>query len=260
LERIESGRHLRNTSIQSLDELNKARAEQSKWPAYNTELLQRIFDNESIAGEYNRFYGAVFGGNPTLSTEIDEFHEGLDDSINRLEAIYGRLELIPDVTTIKSAHSPLQAPSLSREVFVVHGHDLEARLEVARFLEHIDLRPIILEEQARGGRTIIEQIERHANVGFAVVLLTGDDVGAAKDKREELKFQARQNVILDLGYFLAKLGREKVCALHKGDIELTSDYHGVLYVKLDDGRGWRLELAREIKAAGIDVDLNKAFS
>jgi predicted nucleotide-binding protein len=94
-------------------------------------------------------------------------------------------------------------------------------------------------------------------VSYAVVLLTPDDIGASKNKPEELKPRARQNVIFELGYFAAKLGRQKVCALYKGNIEIPSDYHGVAYVSMDSV-DWKMRLATEIKQV-IPVDLNKAF-
>jgi hypothetical protein len=141
-------------------------------------------------------------------------------------------------------------------VFVVHGHD-EARERVARLLERLGLKPIILHEQPDQGRTIIEKFESHAAVGFAVVLLTPDDVGSAAFEPQALKPRARQNVIFELGFFVAALGRRRVCALYKGDVELPTDYTGVVYTPMDPADGWQLKLARELKHAGLDVDLNR---
>lgn len=142
----------------------------------------------------------------------------------------------------------------------MHGHDDGLRETVARFLDQLGLVPIILHEQPSEGRALLAKMEAHADVGFAVVLLTPDDVGAKKptERREpELKPRARQNVVLELGFFLGRLGSGNVCAILKGDLEPPSDYDGVVYVPFDGG-GWKLQLAREIKAAGIDVDMNKA--
>lgn len=147
--------------------------------------------------------------------------------------------------------------TVSNRVFVVHGHDEGAREAVARFLERLGLVAVILHEQASGGMTVMEKIEKHGDVAFAVVLLTPDDEGRAKGG-EDLRPRARQNVLLELGYFLARLGRERVCALKRGEVEIPSDYLGVVWTNMDQGGGWRLELARELKASGFDVDLNKA--
>lgn len=144
----------------------------------------------------------------------------------------------------------------SNKVFIVHGHDGEARETVARFLDKMGLQPIILHEQANQGRTVIEKVEAHGDVGFAVVLLTPDDIGCAKGGKPEPR--ARQNVLLELGYFIGRLSRAKVCALKRGELEIPSDFAGAVWEKMDNGNGWKLALARELKAAGYDVDLNKA--
>jgi predicted nucleotide-binding protein len=120
------------------------------------------------------------------------------------------------------------------------------------------VKPIILCEQASRGTTLIEKLERYGDVSFVVVLLTPDDEGRLADVGAELKSRARQNVILELGYFVGRLGRQAVCALYKPHIELPSDWDGVTWVSLDDRGAWRLELARELKSAGFRVDLNAA--
>lgn len=145
------------------------------------------------------------------------------------------------------------------KVFVVHGHDEATKEKVARFLEKLKLEAVILHEQPNKGRTVIEKFTDYADVSFAVVLMTGDDVGGVKGTPpKELTPRARQNVVLELGYFLARLGRGHVCALFEPGVEIPSDYSGVLYLPLDDAGAWKLQLAREVKAAGIQVDLNDA--
>jgi predicted nucleotide-binding protein len=148
---------------------------------------------------------------------------------------------------------------LNKNVFVVHGHDDGTKDSVARFLEKLNLRPIILHEQPNEGMTIIEKFEYHSKAGFAVVLLTSDDIGYARNKPKEKKPRARQNVIFELGYFIGALGRNKVCALYKDGVEIPTDYQGILYVPVDSGGNWRLQLAKEIKKAGMAIDLNKAL-
>ena len=110
---------------------------------------------------------------------------------------------------------------------------------------------------ASGGGTIIEKLERCSDVDFAVVLLTPDDVGAVATSKEQLNSRARQNVILELGYFIGKIGRTHVCVLLKGDIELPSDMLGVVYVSMNDVDGWHLRLGKELRSAGFEIDMNK---
>ncbi|KVN69470.1 hypothetical protein WT15_30835 [Burkholderia stagnalis] len=147
---------------------------------------------------------------------------------------------------------------LSNKVFIVHGHDDGARETVARFLEKIGFEAIILHEQASRNRTVIEKIEAYHDVDFAVVLLTPDDVGRSV-KEEQLKPRARQNVLLELGYFMGRLGRDKVCALKRGDVDIPSDFAGVVWVTMDSGNGWKQSLGQELEAAGHNVDWNKVM-
>ena len=145
----------------------------------------------------------------------------------------------------------------TNEIFVVHGRDEGSKEIVSRLLTKLGLQPVILHEQPNQGRTIIEKFEQYAQVGFAVVLLTPDDTGAPQDQSAGPQPRARQNVILELGFFLGKLGRDRTCALRKEDVEIPSDYHGVLYIPMDDQGAWKMKLVRELKGAGLDVDANR---
>jgi predicted nucleotide-binding protein len=150
---------------------------------------------------------------------------------------------------------PVAAPK-SRKVFVVHGHDTEAKETAARFLGNLQLEPIILHEQPSSGRTLIEKFEVYSgDIAFAVVLLTPDDVGCSASNPDDLQKRARQNVILELGYFMGRLGRARVCALYKGGLELPSDYQGVLYIEMDAGGAWKPKLAQELVDAKLPIDL-----
>ncbi len=148
----------------------------------------------------------------------------------------------------------------SKEVFVVHGHDEAIREKVARFLEKLGLTPIILHEKANRGRTIIEKFTEHSNVAFAVVLLTPDDFGRQKNATpSDDSPRARQNVIFELGYFMGKLGRDRVAALHSPGVEILSDFSGVAYIPIEPSDAWQLLLARELSAAGLPIDMNDAL-
>ena len=146
----------------------------------------------------------------------------------------------------------------SQKVFTVHGHDEVAKYAVARFIERLDLEAIILDEQSGGLQAIIDKFEEQAaDIVFAIILLTPDDVGAAKAEKDVLQPRARQNVILELGYFIAKLERNQICLLYKEGVELPSDIRGLVYVLMDDHDGWQLKLAREMKYANLPIDANK---
>jgi len=144
------------------------------------------------------------------------------------------------------------------DVFIVHGHDNEAKQEVARFIEKLDLNAIILHEQPNKGRTVIEKLVEESNTaGFAIILLTPDDIGYVKGEKQQEEFRSRQNVVLELGYFVGKIGRGKICILLKGSTTIPSDFNGVLYIPMDDLGRWKLDLAKELSESGFQVDFGK---
>lgn len=117
------------------------------------------------------------------------------------------------------------------------------------------MNPIILHEQPSSGKTIIEKIEEHSNVGFGLVLYTACDIGANKNQKDNLKNRARQNVVFEHGYLMGKIGRNNVCALLKGEIEIPNDISGIVYVNMDEEDAWNLKIARELKRAGYAINL-----
>jgi predicted nucleotide-binding protein len=254
--RIEMGRELRARRFSSPQKFQVANGERAKWEEYNADMLASMFTNTSISEEYSHWYIAAPGPKP-FAEAVQEYYEELTDKIGRLESIRDRLELYAEPTEIKKPPRIDTVATSTRRVFVVHGRDEAAKQAVARMLEKLELKPTILHEQAGRGQTIIEKFEAHADVAFAVVLLTPDDAGYPRDEPDKAQPRARQNVVLELGYFLGLLGRNRVCALKRDEVELPSDYLGVEYVSMDGAGAWRYMLADEIKAAGIDVDLNK---
>jgi predicted nucleotide-binding protein len=150
-----------------------------------------------------------------------------------------------------------QEPKIN-SVFLIHGHDEGTKEKVARFLEKLDIDVIILHEQVNKGMTVIEKFEEYAaRAGFAVALFTPDDIGSPLASEDKKQPRARQNVVLEMGYFVGRLGRDKVCVLYKGAVELPSDILGVVYSQIEDSDGWKLTLAKELKAAGYPIDMNK---
>lgn len=166
----------------------------------------------------------------------------------------------PIAEAVHEALRPTPQPTVAERprIFVVHGRDATLKAEVALFLARIGLDPIILHEQVNQGRTIIEKFGDLADtVAFAVVLLTPDDVGGLPN--EELQPRARQNVWLELGYFIGKLGRDRVCALKVGNVEMASDVLGLLYVSADSTQ-WKMDLAKELQAAGVPFDAARVLT
>ena len=258
---------LQNSQLQTFERPLKKLAKllrQSDLEIYNNELTQGL-DLEAFIAESETLgltllliekLAADPGYAKTFSHHF--FFSG-KKIIAGIHALTGQL-IIPFVRDYKSyiqsrgSTDAVLRPPLSRKVFIVHGHDDGAREMVARFLERIGLEAIILHEQANQGRTVIEKVVAHGNVGFAVVLLTPDDEGCAKGGEPEPR--ARQNVLLELGYFIGRLGRDKVCALKRGKLEIPSDFAGVVWETMDTSGGWKQSLARELEAAGHTIDWN----
>lgn len=145
----------------------------------------------------------------------------------------------------------------NKKIFVVYGHDDIARTQLEALLRRWDLEPIILDQQASGGQTIIEKLEEYSQeVGYAIVLATPDDDGKSKSEKD-YKSRVRQNVVLELGMFLAKLGREKVAILLKEDkeFEKPSDIHGLIYIPFDKKVDEvAINLIRELSKQGYNID------
>jgi len=229
--------------------------------------LVSVFGHDTV--EYRRYSSATKLDNGSIYIDRDSSNnvrearqfveEGKVRAIQVLKSGINWLrDEISDVDESKSVLAPSPAAvTLSRKIFIVHGHDEGARQTIARFIERIGFEPVILSEQANQGRTIIEKIEAHHDVGFAVVLLTPDDIGGKTI--DLLRPRARQNVLLELGYFIARLGRGRVCTLAKGALEIPTDFAGVVWEPLDDGGAWKQALARELVATGYAIDWNKVM-
>ncbi len=231
-----------------------------KWTANVHSAIYYIFGADSP--QYSRLPSGYTITPNGIRNYLNSMVAVVDSSLNDVKHFWDD-ETSPTHPIDPSDNSALDSKQVeirtgSDKVFVIHGHDEAARESVARFLENLELEPIILHERSNKGRTIIEKFEQLAEVGFVVALLTPDDVGAPKREKKNLQPRARQNVIFEFGYFIGKLGRKRVCALLKGKVEKPSDFDGVLYIPLDDSGGWRMKLIKELQSAGLHIDANKA--
>lgn len=213
---------------------------------------------------YHEWYNATLLYLNNLLNEDEDFvkFKNLDNSgngyslQNNYHEILGINNLLLKKSLLIQNKDNMIKTEVNKKVFIVHGHDDAMRLDVTRFIEHLNLKPIILSEQPNNGQTIIEKFESNSDVGYAIILLSPCDKGWSKDS-EQPKPRARQNVIMELGFFIGKLGRANVCALKNGDIELPSDVLGVSYIDYSskDG-GWKMNVAKELKESGYDIDMN----
>ncbi len=224
-------------------------------------LIKNISGEDS--SDYKDFRSIWFhvGYHPADNdSRIKKWNDGKQQIINLIDTMLEELSLFGKQSEeIKSKKEV--STGMSKKVFIVHGHDDTAKISLARFLEKLKLEPIILHEQPNNGKTIIEKFEKHAAAScFAIVLLTPDDIGYPQKKKDDAKPRARQNVIFELGYFCGALERKNVSVLYKEGVEIPNDYLGVIYTPMDNRGAWQLDLAKEMKEAGLQFDMNKAFA
>lgn len=239
------------------DEAHEAHNRFVNWVNSVSDLLRRTYPHTSIAAEWTSlpYSNLIKGG--VWSRDRDDWPPFRDVVMGRI-AWLGKL--LAAESQSASQTQPATLKTLSNRVFIVHGHNDALKDATARYLTQLRLEPVILHEQPNKGRTIIEKFVDYADVGFAVVLMTADDQGGTKDcDRAANRPRARQNVILELGYFLGKLDRARVCAIYDSGVEIPTDYSGVIWIEHDSKGAWRLQLAKEIKAAGIKIDMNDAI-
>ena len=256
MERIQKARD----AIPELRQVDSNSQQFGKWYRDTQIAIENTFGNESrhIEDFNNVRYSLMVVSTSTTDQEfLDAYLRGLDSANAILESMLGEIEEYwEDDVNVSTPPSPeeISRPDTNK-VFVIHGRDTGTRDMVARFLERLKLKPVILSEQSNEGLTIIEKFEKHSEVGFAVALLTPDDTGSIEGGEKQPR--ARQNVIFELGFFIGCIGRKRVCALTKGEVEIPSDYSGVVYISLNDSGGWKFQLCKELKDAGYDIDANR---
>lgn len=202
----------------------------------------------------------------TVTPHVDPDKRSDIDKYNFAQQQYKILNILSAIREDMTLASPTQNTlseqvRVSSRIFIVHGHDEAMKQSVARFIEKIGLEAIILHEQANAGMTIIEKFENYADVGYAIVLLSPDDMAYHQTETpDDAKPRARQNVVFELGFFIGRLGRDRTFALMKDNVEIPSDISGVVYTPYDGADGaWRTKLVRELKALGYDIDANALF-
>jgi predicted nucleotide-binding protein with TIR-like domain len=220
-DRIEKGRELRAQQVNSVEQFEILESEFSKWSAFNTELLKRMFTSDQFAKEYSSWSGPLMMDMqpPSMGQRIADLFKEIDVELHKLDSIKERLELIPVAVVNELPEASRTPESLSRsrrtnKVFVVHGRDDAAKTALEVFLRELGLDPIVLHRQADEGQTVIEKFERNSNVGYAFILLTPDEVAylaeeeTKPDAERKKEKRARPNVIFEFGYWSAPLQLE----------------------------------------------------
>ena len=237
-----------------------------QWKASVRAVMERALGTDaSVLRDFNdvRYHIGVYTGAPgEAEADAEYFAAQVDSALAYINAAVYELNLTEGdpVQAIESSQ-PAKPSEQPATVFLVHGHDDAAKHEVARFIHDVTGQsPVILDEKPSEGRTIVEKFEKHAAASsYAVVLLTPDDVGrVAGAPPDNESGRARQNVVFELGYFFGRLGRGNVCVLNAG-VEKPSDVDGLVYISYPNSN-WKLQLAKELQAAEIQIDSSRLLA
>lgn len=250
-ELIEKTVNIDTSILNELSEIEKLAEDYSQKRAkkYTTELLKISFSKWQKAMQ--EFLLKHFGKddqNYKLVKQFttDKFTSTLSDYFDKFQPTFTEICFQMRNGDNNSTYVINTIPK-TKKVFIVHGHDEEMKQKVHDYMKELGLQPIILSEQAAGSLTIIEKFENEAKKAcFAIVLLSPCDQGR-KTGTKKWNCRARQNVVFEYGYFVARLGRERVVALQKNDVELPTDISGMIYRKWDDK--WQDALKKELKKA-----------
>ncbi|EDS78544.1 conserved hypothetical protein [Clostridium botulinum C str. Eklund] len=257
---VNSRVNLIKRQLNEIEELKNKRGsvEFTKWVRLTKSIISNIFgENSSQLKEFSNIkYNLVIFSAYTPEESFNRAYvKGLEVAQALLGAFIEELNLFD--TKEDQCVCDLDK-TINNKIFIVHGRDNLAKTEVARFLEKLRLVPIVLNEQANEGTTIIEKLEMNSDVGFAIVLYTPCDIGGLNDNTNNLMYRARQNVVFEHGYLIGKIGRKNISALVKGDIETPNDISGIVYTSME-GEGWKIQLAKDLKAAGYNIDFNLIY-
>jgi predicted nucleotide-binding protein len=223
---------------------------------FNINLIIKTFGkpSENLNGYYNAEHpGAMYVG--MSDQEWEEIcRRGLLHIKKLFEGFIDQLEVFGG--TENTQHTDQNIQLLSKKIFIVHGHDSQAKSDLAQILKRLEFEPIILHEKANEGMTLIEKLEKHSDVGYAFILLTPDDLGNVNGKKDEFLPRARQNVVFEFGLFVGKLGRKRVCCLYTGNVERPSDIDGLVYISFNSSiNEVQLDIVKELRAAGYKVSI-----
>lgn len=249
------------------ENLSKLRSALADWDARNALLLEQAFTRVGFGQSSPRTdYVSAMGLKipfPGMAPDKEDIADLIADSrtkADRLRRLLTNLDLYEIEDGVMGTETSNESNSRTKQnVFIVHGHDVDAANQVNLLIRQTsDLDVTILGDQSSRGQTVIEKLEVHLGdrSSFAVVLMTADDLGRAQNEVGDHP-RARQNVIFELGYALAALGRSNVAALYQPGVEMPSDFAGVVYIAFDENGLWKHNLLKELRDAGLPVDANR---
>jgi hypothetical protein len=274
-EQLELGTQVRDLRIRYAEDLDDARTRKQAWVKKVTELLSSVFDNSSVADYCNDWVGKIFPEYAEFGNFVEQFYEEMAHRLGRLRAVSRRVEqgmepqpapqpaaasapaqpadvatpaaaaeqaavpVAPVGTPRRTVEQP--APVQSVVLLGLPAECPELSEPLARFLSELGIATVPLVESANSGDWT-EAIDKHSSAGFAIVSAAAGDPRLASFR---------------LGYAAGTLGTGHLCVVHPAGTISGVEATALPHLSLDAGGGWQLQLARQLKRAGLSVDLNR---
>jgi hypothetical protein len=279
---LDKGTEIKALRIRNGDDLDEARAHKLEWVQDVTDVLNQLFDNVTVADYVNDWVGKVFPEYAEFGNFVDQFYEEMDYRLNKLRMVHKRVESAgegastpasspagnqgsqgnmnesapthssasPKSSPTTESHMPAAAAAANvqghKVLFVSHGPKDPSSEAVLSFIQQLSL-PIMEADHTNG---LIDTLEGRNDMGFVVVMNAADHV-------EQGKGAIAESSVFKLGYCAGKLGMKRMCMMHAPTHPSTGETHGIAHLAVDGNGGWQLHLARQMKRAGLDIDLNR---
>jgi hypothetical protein len=262
---LDRGGEIKALRIRNGDDLDEGRGHKLEWTQDVTDLLNKLFDNSSVADFCNDWVGKIFPEYAEFGNFVDQFYEEMDYRLGKLRTVLKRVEQAAETASPPLSSAPAQdaAPAPSPEpeptesvmpaaqspanfkvLFVTHGPRDASAEAVLQFMQQLSL-PVVEADHTNG---LIETLEARNDAGFMVVMNGIDGATPSGNLSESSVFK--------LGYCAGRIGIKRICMMH-GTGHGAGDGHGLPHVPVDANGGWQLHLARQMKRAGLDIDLNR---
>jgi predicted nucleotide-binding protein len=279
---LERGLEIKRTKLRYVPDLERAREVKGEWTTTTMTMLKAIFNNGSVADDCQAWHGKVLPEYADLNLFIEHFYDEMDQRLRKLHAVWKRVHDLPDETpkiatalAVSAANaaaataapspdffdSPTAAPAATSRAaaaasgsasnslrpkvvaVVVYEHDPRAQTAVREFCSKLGFQVHEIQGDTDPGAGLAEKLDQHAHLDFGLILSRGQTSPKP----------------FELGYCVGRLGLKRVFVLSATDDKLSVDEHGLLHIPLDPADGWQLHLARQLKRAGLEVDLNRVF-
>jgi hypothetical protein len=259
---LDRGGEIKALRVRNGEDLDKARGHKLEWTQDAADLLNSLFDNTTVADYFNDWVGKIFPEYAEFGNFVDQFYEEMDQRLAKLRAVLKRIETASEpvaaVTPAPADEPPNNSenavnaanlepvmPSSHKVLFVSHGPKDPSSEAVLQFIQQLSL-PVVEADHTNG---LIETLDGRNDTGF-VIVMNAIDHGDAKSSLSE-------HSMFKLGYCAGKLGLKRMCMMHGPTHAPLNDSHGISHTPVDVNGGWQLHLARQMKRAGVEVDLNR---